>query len=84
MKSWNHAVNTPERVEVPNKTTLAPSTKKEGGGGQKLLEKITLQKCDQERRNQKLLENPKMWFNQTLNNIIRMKMIHNLVLKRAI
>jgi hypothetical protein len=33
MPSWNHAVNTPEGVEVPNKTTLAPSTKKEGGGG---------------------------------------------------
>jgi hypothetical protein len=24
-KSWNHAVNTPKRVEVPKKTTQAPS-----------------------------------------------------------
>jgi hypothetical protein len=28
IKSWNHAVNVPERVEIPNKTTLTPSTKK--------------------------------------------------------
>jgi hypothetical protein len=30
MKSWNPAVNAPERVEVPKKTTPAPSTKKRG------------------------------------------------------
>jgi hypothetical protein len=28
MKSWNPTVNAPERVEVQNKTNLAPSTKK--------------------------------------------------------
>jgi hypothetical protein len=28
MKSWNHAVNAPERVEIPKKTTSASSTKK--------------------------------------------------------
>jgi hypothetical protein len=28
MKSWNYAVNAPERVEVLNKTTMSPSTKK--------------------------------------------------------
>jgi hypothetical protein len=28
MKSYNHAVNASELVEVPKKTTLAPSTKK--------------------------------------------------------
>jgi hypothetical protein len=28
IKSWNHVVNAPERVEVPKKTTLAPSTEK--------------------------------------------------------
>jgi hypothetical protein len=28
MKSWNHAVNVTKRVEVPKKTTLAPSIKK--------------------------------------------------------
>jgi hypothetical protein len=30
MKSWNPAVNAPERVEVSKKTTLAPFTKKRG------------------------------------------------------
>jgi hypothetical protein len=30
IKSWNLAVNAPERVEVPKKTTLSPSTKKRG------------------------------------------------------
>jgi hypothetical protein len=30
MKSWNLVVNAPERVKVPKKTTLAPSTKKRG------------------------------------------------------
>jgi hypothetical protein len=30
MKSWNPAVNAPERVEVSKKTTLTPSTKKRG------------------------------------------------------
>jgi hypothetical protein len=30
MKSWNHVVNALERVEVPKKTTSAPSTKKRG------------------------------------------------------
>jgi hypothetical protein len=29
-KSWNHAVNAPERVEVPKKTTQAPSIVKRG------------------------------------------------------
>jgi hypothetical protein len=28
MKSWNHAVNAPEQVEIPKKTISAPSTKK--------------------------------------------------------
>jgi hypothetical protein len=30
MKSWNPTVNTPERMEVPKKITLTPSTKKRG------------------------------------------------------
>jgi hypothetical protein len=30
MKSWNPIVNVAERVEVPKKTTQAPSTKKRG------------------------------------------------------
>jgi hypothetical protein len=30
MKSWNTVVNAAERVDVPKKTTLAPSTKKRG------------------------------------------------------
>jgi hypothetical protein len=29
-KSWNHAVNAPERVEIPKKTTQAPSVVKRG------------------------------------------------------
>jgi hypothetical protein len=29
-KSWNHAVNAPERVEVPKRTTQAPSVVKSG------------------------------------------------------
>jgi hypothetical protein len=28
MKYWNYVVNAPERVDVPKKTTLTPSTKK--------------------------------------------------------
>jgi hypothetical protein len=68
MKSWNPAVNAPKRVEVPKKTTLAPSAKKRGG--HKLLERIPLQKSEQERKNQMLLRNPTMWFNQKLNNTI--------------
>jgi hypothetical protein len=40
------------------------------GGGHKLLERIPLQKNDRERRNQKLLEDSRMWFNQKLNNTI--------------
>jgi hypothetical protein len=82
IKFWNLIDNAPESVEVPNKTTSAPSTKKRGG--QKLLERIPLQKNERERRNQKLLENSKIWFNQKLNNTIRMQMIRSLVLKRAI
>jgi hypothetical protein len=31
-KSWNPTVNVPERVEVPKKTTHAPSVVKRGGG----------------------------------------------------
>jgi hypothetical protein len=30
IKSWNHVVNAPERVELPKKTTQTPSTKKRG------------------------------------------------------
>jgi hypothetical protein len=30
MKSWNHAVNAPERVDVLKKITPSPSTKKRG------------------------------------------------------
>jgi hypothetical protein len=30
IKSWNPAVNAPERVEVSKKTTLTPSTKNKG------------------------------------------------------
>jgi hypothetical protein len=30
IKSWNPTVNAPERVEIPKKTTLDPSTKKRG------------------------------------------------------
>jgi hypothetical protein len=30
MKFWNPMINAPERVEVPKKTTQAPSTKKRG------------------------------------------------------
>jgi hypothetical protein len=30
IKSWNHAINAPERVETSKKTTPAPSTKKRG------------------------------------------------------
>jgi hypothetical protein len=56
MKSWNHVINAPERVEVPKKNTLAPSIKMRGG--QKLLERIPLQRSDRERRRLKLLENP--------------------------
>jgi hypothetical protein len=82
IKFWNLIDNAPESVEVPNKTTSAPSTKKRGG--QKLLERIPLQKNERERRNQKLLENSKIWFNEKLNNTIRMQMIRSLVLKRAI
>jgi hypothetical protein len=82
IKFWNLTDNAPESVEVPNKTTSAPSTKKRGG--QKLLERIPLQKNERERRNQKLLENSKIWFNEKLNNTIRMQMIRSLVLKRAI
>jgi hypothetical protein len=41
-------------VEVPNKTTLSPSTKKRGG--QEQLEGIMLPGSDQERRRLKLLE----------------------------
>jgi hypothetical protein len=39
MKSWNHVVNAPERVEVPKKITQVPSTKKRGGGGAETTKK---------------------------------------------
>jgi hypothetical protein len=68
-------VNAPELVEVPKKT-LWPLLLRRGG-----VQKL---KIDQERRNQELLENSKMWFNQKLNNAIRMQMIHSLILKHAI
>jgi hypothetical protein len=58
VKYWNHAVNAPERVEVPKKTTPAPSIKKKGKT--KATRKDTLQRSNQERRSQKLLENPRM------------------------
>jgi hypothetical protein len=61
-------INTYKRVEVPNKTTQAPSTKKRGE--QKPLKKITFQKSNQERRRLKLLKRPRkrinMWLIDTM------------------
>jgi hypothetical protein len=69
-------------VEVQKKTTLAPSTKKRGRA--ETTRKDTASEKRPKKENQKLLENPRMWFNQMLNNTIQTQMIHSLVLKHAI
>jgi hypothetical protein len=82
MKSWNHVVNAPERVEVPKKTTLAPSTKKRGRAETNRKDNASEKRSRKEKL--RALENSRMWFNQKLNNTIRMQMIHSLTLKHAI
>jgi hypothetical protein len=57
IKFWNPMVNARKRVEVPKKTTHAPSTKKRRRV--ETTKEDNTSKSDQERRRLKLLEKPR-------------------------